>query len=425
MYCPIILHVDSSLSGRKINSMQVVTNILLFFFYAVNIVLAIYFLLPVFLFLIHLILPPSRKLIEKRYPKYTDIEYDFAAIITAHQDVKLIPPLVDSFLKQDYKNFVVYVIADDCDISNLLYDDERIKIIKPEIPFHAKIKSIHFAVRSFKRKHDALVIFDSDNLVHPKYLSVLNTYFQRGFRAVQTHMLSKNIDSTYAKLDSVGHIYHTFLERQIKMDLGLTSAILGLGIAIDLDLYNEIMYGSQLGGFDKKLQVQLAKKLPTIAFAADAIVYDEKVDDGAALEKQRTRWIFTYFTYFKDSLQLFIDGILKLHPGRLLLGFNMLRPPLFLTLALALIMMVISFLVLPVIGFAWVAVLFLFAINFVLIITTQSRQEGMVGALVHTPKMIIRQFASLLKLKKANKSFLKTEHRKIIYIEDLLRNEPA
>ncbi len=405
--------------------MQVLTHILWFLFYVVNIILAIYFLLPVFLFLIHLVLPSSTKLLEKRYPKRTGKEFDFAAIITAHQDVKLIPPLVDSFLKQNYKNFIVYIIADDCDISNLYYDDERIKIIKPEIPFHAKIKSIHFAVKKFERKHDALIIFDSDNLVHPRYLLTLNSYFQRGFRAVQTHMLSKNIDSTYAKLDSVGHIYHTFLERQIKMDLGLTSAILGLGIAIDLDLYNEIMYSNQLGGFDKKLQVQLAKKLPTIGFAEDAVVYDEKVDDGEALEKQRTRWIFTYFTYFNDSLKLFVDGILKLHTGRLLLGFNMLKPPLFLTLALALLITIISFFVMPVVGFSWVIILFLFAINFVLIIITQSKQKGMVKALVHTPKMILRQCASLLKIKKANKNFLKTEHRKIIYIEDLLRNEPA
>ena len=405
--------------------MQVITYIFWFLFYAVNIVLVAYFLLPVVFFLIHWLMPSSKRLLEKRYPKQTDRSYDFAAIITAHQDVKLIPPLVDSFLKQDYRNFIVYVIADDCDVTGLVYTDSRIRIIRPEIPFHSKIKSIHFAVRSFERKHDALIIFDSDNLVHPKYLSTLNQYFQRGFRAVQTHMLSKNIDSTYAKLDSVGHIYHTFLERQMKMDLGLTSAILGLGIAIDLDLYNEIMYSNQLGGFDKKLQVQLAKKLPTIAFAEDAIVYDEKVDDGAALEKQRTRWIFTYFTYFKDSFKLFLNGLATMHPGRLLLGFNMLRPPLFLTLILAILITAISLFIKPMMALIWTIILFLFTLNFILIIVTQSKQQGMAKALIHMPKMVLRQCASLLKIKKANKSFLKTEHRKIIYIEDLLRNEPA
>ncbi|MDQ6844980.1 MAG: hypothetical protein M3Z92_11595, partial [Bacteroidota bacterium] len=129
------------------------------------------------------------------------------------------------------------------------------------------------------------------------------------------------------------------------------------------------------------------------------------------------------FTYFKDSFSLFANGLSTLHPGRLLLGLNMLRPPLFLTIALALIMVIISFFVQPVLGFLWVAILILFAINFVLIIVTQSKQQGMARALIHTPKMVMRQFASLLKIKRANKNFLKTEHRKIIYIEDLLKNE--
>ena len=403
--------------------MQVTIYLLWILFYTLNVILAIYFLLPTFLFLIHLMLPSAEKMLKRRYPKKVKKDFDFAAIITAHQDIKLIPPLIDSFLKQDYKNFVVYIIADDCDITDLQYSDARIRIIKPAIPFHAKIKSIHFAVESFERKHDALIIFDSDNLVHPKYLSTLNGYFQRGFRAVQTHMLSKNFASTYARLDSVGHIYNTFLERQVKMELGLTSAILGLGIAIDLDLYNEIMYTNKLGGFDKKLQVQLAKKLPSIAFAADAIVYDEKVDSGEALQKQRTRWIFTYFTYFKDSLGLFVNGLTTLHPGRLLLGINMLRPPLFLTLSMAVFMVIVSFFVKPVIGIIWIIILALFAINFVLIVITQSRQKGMGKALIHIPKMVYRQFASLLKISSAKKDFLKTEHRNIIYIEDLLKNE--
>ncbi len=405
--------------------MQVVLYLLWILFYTVNVILAIYFLLPVFLFVIHLMLPSAQKLLERRYPKKINKEFDFAAIITAHQDVKLIPPLIDSFLKQDHKNFIVYIIADDCDITGLQYNDDKIRIIKPATPFHSKIKSIYFAVESFKRKHDALIIFDSDNLVHPKYLSTLNGYFQRGFRAVQTHMLSKNFASTYARLDSVGHIYNTFLERQVKMELGLTSAILGLGIAIDLDLYNEIMYTNKLGGFDKKLQVQLAKKLPSIAFAADAIVYDEKVDSGEALQKQRTRWIFTYFTYFKDSLSLFLNGLSTLHPGRLLLGVNMLRPPLFLTLSMAVLMAIVSFFVKPVVGIIWIIILVLFSANFILIVLTQSRQKGMGKALIHIPKMIYRQFASLLKISSAKKDFLKTEHRNIIYIEDLLKNEPT
>jgi cellulose synthase/poly-beta-1,6-N-acetylglucosamine synthase-like glycosyltransferase len=401
--------------------MHVIIHILWLVFYAANILLALYFIQPVLYFFLHLILP------KKLYGKYkkieTEKEFDFAAVITVHQDPRFIAPLVDSFSKQHYNNFVVYVVADDCDITGLHFADKRIKILKPEPALNGKTKSIKFAVDNFVRKHDVLIIFDSDNLVHPDYLKNLNVYFQHGFKVVQTHMLSKNIDSVYARLDSIGHIYNNFLERQVKMELGLSSAILGLGISIDLDLYKEIFYKDSLGGFDKRLQIQLVQKVKQIGFAKDCIVYDEKVEDGATLEKQRTRWINTYFKYFKQSINLFINGIIKFNMSQVLLGMIMLRPPLFMTFFLAFIFAIIGFIFKPIIGIVWCVLILLFAINFVLIIATQSRQKGMVQSLAHIPKIVIRQMKSLLKIKSATKSFLKTEHQNVIYIDDILNNQ--
>jgi len=402
--------------------MMLLHDILWFLFYLFNIFLALYFIVPVLLFLLHHLAGRKRDILQS-YKKITEKNFDFAAVITAHQDTKCIPPLIDSFLKQQYKNFIIYVVADDCNIEELIYSDERVVMLKPQPAYHAKIRSIKFAVDNFKRQHEIIVIFDSDNLVHPAYFKNLNAYFQRGFKVVQTHMLSKNIDNTYARLDSMGHIYNTFLERQVKMELGMSSAILGLGIALDILLYKEIMYKDGLGGFDKKLQVQMAKKVKQIGFAEDAIVYDEKVEDGATLEKQRTRWINTYFKYFKDSWSLFINGFKTLNMGRILLGFVMMRPPLFLTVGVALAIMIISIFINPGISIAWTVILFLFALNFILIIATQSRQKGIFQAVVHIPRIVIRQIRSLFKIKTARKSFLKTEHQKIIYIDELLKNE--
>lgn len=403
--------------------MQFLHNFSWFLFYAVNIILSLYFIVPVFFFIIHCLLPSNKKFSYKKYKKLTDKKYDFAAIVTAHQDTRFIAPLVDSFLKQNYSNFILYVVADDCDINNMHFNDGKIKLLKPGPALHTKIKSINYAVDNFKRKHDVLVIFDSDNLVHPNYLKNLNTYFQRGFDVVQTHMLSKNIGSNYARLDSIGHIYYTFLERRIKMELGMSSAILGLGIAIETELYKEIRYKNTIGGFDKKLQVQLAGKVKQIAFAEDAIVYDEKVEDGSTFEKQRTRWIFTYFKHFNDSWSLFSKGIKNLNPGQLMLGFTMLRPPMFITIALAIFLVVLSLFIKPIFAVLWFALFILFSINFILIIATQSKQEGMLGSIIFIPQLILRQVRSLLKIKSAKANFLKTEHQKVIYIDELLKNE--
>jgi cellulose synthase/poly-beta-1,6-N-acetylglucosamine synthase-like glycosyltransferase len=403
--------------------MEIFFTILKYIYYAFSCVVAFYFLLPVALFILHYLFGGNKKNYADRYKTLNDREYDFAAIITAHQDTRFIAPFVDSFLKQHYKNFIVYVVADDCNAEGLAFGDERIVVLQPEISLHSKIKSIQYAINHFRKQHDVLIIFDSDNLVHPDYLKNLNRYFQKGFRVVQTHMLSKNIDNTYARLDSMGHIYYTFYERQVKMQLGMSSAILGLGIALDFSLYKEINYQTVVGGFDKKLQSQMARKVKQIAFAEDAIVYDEKVEDAAVMEKQRTRWIYSYFNHFKESWLLMFTGIRNLNPGQILLGATMLRPPMILLILSLFVLIIISAFVKPVLLYWWLLLIVLYVVNFILTIATQSRQKGMLQAVKHIPLLIISQLKALAKMKKAKQSFLKTEHKKIIYIDELLKNE--
>ena len=400
-------------------------KIAFYIFLAIQLLIAFYLLQPFFLLCVHYL----KKLF---FPYQSPInkgsliakDFDFAAIVTAHQDTRFIPPLVDSLLKQRYLNFHVYVVADACDIKDLHFDDERVSLLKPEKDFNAKIKSIGFAVDHFIREHDALVIFDSDNLVHPDYLAVLNKYFQQGYRAVQTQMLSKNTSTIYSKLDSIGHIYHTFLERQMRMELGLSAHILGLGIAIDIALYKEIMYKDRLGGFDKKLQADIVKKIPKLAYAEEAIVYDEKVDDGQTLEKQRTRWLFTYFHYFKVNWDLFVTGIKRFNINLVYFGLIVLRPPLFIVIGSAFLFGLINLFIDPVYSLIWVGIFLMYVLSFILIVLTQSKQKGMDKALMFVPVFVFRQAKALLKMKQAGKSFLKTEHTKVLYIEDIL-NEPV
>jgi hypothetical protein len=47
------------------------------------------------------------------------------------------------------------------------------------------------------------------------------------------------------------------------------------------------------------------------------------------------------------------------------------------------------------------------------------------AALVYVPLVVLRQMRAMLKIKKATRTFLKTEHTKVMYIQDLLKDEPA
>ena len=141
--------------------MNILVGILTFLLVAIECIFAIYLLLPGFILCISGLFK-SRNVAQMLKPgSENDRDFDFAAIITAHQDTRFILPFVDSFLKQTYKNFVVYIIADDCDISSFSFDDKRIKLIRPEQALHSKVKSINYAIDHFEREHDTFVIFDS------------------------------------------------------------------------------------------------------------------------------------------------------------------------------------------------------------------------------------------------------------------------
>lgn len=401
--------------------MEIFFTIVKILWWAVQILFAVYLLLPMTLLLLMGWFNKKSTLPNGRKKLFPGKEFDFAAIVTAHKDTKFILPLADSFARQRYNNFMVYIIADDCDISGIEINDPRIRVIKPEIALHSKVKSIHFALEKFERAHEVMVVFDADNLVHPDYFAKLNQYYQAGYEVVQTHMLSKNFDTVYARLDSIGHIFNTFTEREARMRMGLSSCILGLGISLKTKLYDEIRYNDSLGGFDKKLQAFMVKRVGQIAFANDVIVYDEKVADGDTFERQRTRWIYTYFKYFKDNMALLLLGVRKFRFNLIYFGFNALRPPLFLTLGAGLFFFLINIFLSPLVALLWAAVLFLFVLAFILIAITQCYQPGMSGAVLYLPVVVFRQVKAIMGIGKAKKDFLETTHDKVIYISDLVK----
>src|SRR5688572_27348529 len=116
-------------------------TVIFYIFLVIQSIIAFYLLQPLILLIIHflkkLIAPYNSPLNRKAK---IDKEFDFAAIITAHQDTRFIPPLVDSLIKQNYSRFHIYIVADACDISDLNFNDSRITLLKPEKDFNVKIK---------------------------------------------------------------------------------------------------------------------------------------------------------------------------------------------------------------------------------------------------------------------------------------------
>jgi cellulose synthase/poly-beta-1,6-N-acetylglucosamine synthase-like glycosyltransferase len=397
-------------------------TILWYLYLLLQVFLASFLIQPFILLLLYTIAKAFSRRKKETAPQKN---YQFAIIITSHQDTTFLRPIVDSLQRQLYPHFNAYVVADDCDISDLHFDDPRIHLLRPAEPLHSKTKSIRYALERFQDTDEVLVIFDPDNLVHPRFLQVLNARYNKGYRAVQGNLSSKNTESAYGKMDSIGAIFNTFIDRDSRTALGLSVNIWGTGVSVDRRLYQEIIYDSrsQVGGFDKRMQAEIAKRVHRIGYAADAILYDEKVEDGENLERQRNRWIRAYFKFLAEAFDLFLFGLKKFSFNLAYFGYNLTRPPYFLQILSALFFIVLNFFISKWLCLAWIISLGLFALSFIVIGMTQGKNSS--KGVWYMPLFFYHQVKSFFRLGRSKHSFLKTGHSKILYIDDLLKHDPG
>src|SRR5690606_34344891 len=92
----------------------------------VQISVGVHLLFPLCLFLIFTLKRPVRA-----GTRTDQDEGDYAVIVTAYEQTDSLPMVVDSILKARHSNYLIYVVADKCDISSLKFTDERVIILRP------------------------------------------------------------------------------------------------------------------------------------------------------------------------------------------------------------------------------------------------------------------------------------------------------
>jgi len=362
--------------------------------------------LPFMLFLVYK-LAASKKIVKK-----FGSEPDYAVIVTAYEQTDTLKAAVASLLRLNYGNYLVYVVADKCDISNLHFDDQRVILLRPEESLQSNTRSHKYALDRFKREHQYVTIIDSDNLVVPEYLNELNLLFAQGYNAVQGVRKAKNLDTLYACLDAVQDIYYHFYDREILFAVGSSATLAGSGMAFTSTLYKTFLNRFDVtgAGFDKVLQIEIVKSKKRIAFARNAIVYDEKTSKSDQLVKQRARWFNTWFKYAPYGFRLLFSGLLKLDWNQFLFALLFLRPPLFLVVLISFALMLGSFFISTTLVWYWLAAFALFLLA-LLISLLHSKAEGRIyKALAGIPLFMYHQVLSLMKVRKANTISVATQH---------------
>jgi len=339
-------------------------------------------------------------------------EHDYAIIVTAYEQTDHLPAVVDSVLKLNYSNYIVYIVADKCDISGLKFNDERVVVLRPPETLGSNTRSHFYAINHFNRRHELLIIIDSDNIIGNECLNELNKYFDAGFSAVQGLRKAKNLDTNYARLDAARDIYYHFYDGEVLFNIGSSATLAGSGMAFTTGLYRECLEGRDItgAGFDKVLQNEIVIRGYRIAFAEKAEVYDEKTSEAGQLVKQRARWLNTWFRYFKFGFSLAPKGILKMDWNRFLFGVILLRPPLFIFLILSVLFTVVNLWISATVVLVWLLGFVCFIAGFLVALLHARPDKAIYRSLWGIPKFIFYQVLSLMKIRKANKISVATKH---------------
>jgi cellulose synthase/poly-beta-1,6-N-acetylglucosamine synthase-like glycosyltransferase len=377
-----------------------------FLWYFFQIAIGYNLVLPLLLFVIYQLIP------KKKVEVPVSNEADYAIIVTAYEQTDLLPSVVKSILGLKYTNYLIYIVADKCDISKLHFDSDKVILLRPEDTLASNTRSHFYAINRFKRAHERLTIIDSDNILDPHFLTALNVYFDQGFKAVQGLRDAKNIDTTVAALDAARDIYYHYYDGKLLFGVGSSATLSGSGMAFTVDLYKQCLAHLDIvgAGFDKVLQKQIVLAGERIAFATKAIVYDEKTSRTDQLVNQRARWINTWFRYFSFGFGLIGKGISRFSWNQFLFGLVLVRPPLFIFLLLSALLMFVNLFIDFSVAIYWFFGFIAFIVGFIISLLNSPTPPTVYRSLWGIPTFIFYQVVSLLKAKTANKRSVATKH---------------
>ena len=344
-----------------------------------------------------------------------------AILIPGYKEDEVIIEVAKDALNQDYPPslYDVVIIADSFQPETIeKLKKLPIKVIEVNFDKSTKSKALNKAMEQLDGSYEIALVLDADNVMEDDFLVKINAAFEQNYMAVQGHRKAKNLNNSMAILDAISEAINNHIFRKGHSAIGLSSGIVGSGMAFKYDFFKELMSTVKaIGGFDKEIELKMFKAGHKIAYLNDACIYDEKVQSAEVFSNQRRRWLSAQLHYFRQNfLDSFKDFITKGNlnyfdksiqliqlPRILLLGavlfFGIFFPVTNLLLDIKTIFTILWGIVVATCIFAF---LFSIPLSFYNIKT--------INALGSLPKSMILMLKSLFKIRGANQSFIHTKH---------------
>jgi cellulose synthase/poly-beta-1,6-N-acetylglucosamine synthase-like glycosyltransferase len=344
-----------------------------------------------------------------------------AVLVPGYKEDGVIIEVAKLALEQDYPSnlYDVVIIADSFQKETLAtLKTLPIKLIEVSFEKSTKSKALNKAMAALDTDYDIAVVLDADNVMASDFLKKINAVFEYDFIAVQGHRTAKNVNNSWAILDAISEEINNNIFRKGHRVLGLSSAIIGSGMAFRYAYFKSLMATvTAIGGFDKEIELKMLKEGRKIVYLDDAVVYDEKIQKSEVFGNQRRRWLSAQFHYFrKDILSAIKHLILKGNVDYFDKAIQFVQPPRILLLGAVLILSA-GFLVTNYVlengmlySKYWIILASACILSFIFSVPKSYYNLKTLGALARLPKGMFMMLLSLLKIKGANKTFIHTQH---------------
>ncbi|MBI5230860.1 MAG: glycosyltransferase [Coriobacteriales bacterium] len=206
--------------------------------------------------------------------------------------------LVRQFLEQDYENWQLIVIANNCtdrtaDVAReAAHGDPRVVVVEATFDNGVKADALNLALE----KHtsgDVVLELDSDNQVPSDLLHKLAMAFSDpNVDACQTQIRAYNTKgSLLATFQDLEFLIYSEVWNRGRAALGLSSSIGGTGFAARTHILRQMKGWTRDLVEDFEMHTRLVRAGVNVTYLPWAWVYDEKPVSWDAIIKQRKRWI--------------------------------------------------------------------------------------------------------------------------------------
>jgi 1,2-diacylglycerol 3-beta-glucosyltransferase len=238
-------------------------------------------------------------LMSQKRPVMPATRYRRLAIVVPAADEELtIERTLQSLLSVDYPRecFTVFVIADNCSDRTAQISKSAGAIVYERR--NSKLRGKGYALRwcfdlllSEKNEYDGIVVVDADSVVSNNFVSVMNSYLEKGAQAVQSSYLVMPQQNVWnVEVTRLGFTLYNYVRPLGRRLIGCTAGLRGNGMCFAIDTLRHVPWEAYSLVEDLEFGLMLLLKGIVVTFAPEATVKARMPARPENASTQRARW---------------------------------------------------------------------------------------------------------------------------------------